>query len=748
MPRQPMQNQPQKIPQVYYQTSTSNQSFINMHYILKSLGIRNNRQHLILLDPDLAGVNPRDPRLSRMMKVKVLRECSNNFWYFIREVVRIPSPGVPGGIPFQLHRGNMAMMFLLIRNINTFLELPRQQGKTISALCWYLWVFNFGTTDAEITFLNKQMKDSKLNLQRLKDIRAMLPSYLQMDQAFSVVNGKKLKVSSTVESIQNPANRNLIKTAPSAKNEIGAANLLRGRSIVFLYADEWAFIPYNKTIYTNTIPALKTVQINAKKVGKPYGILLTTTPGILTTDEGRYANYMRNEATQFDEMWYDLTYQQIMQIIDANTKSNFVHVIFTYQQIGRDEAWFKDMCKDMQFQWDDIRREVLLEWSENPANSPFTKEQLEAVSRLVHPPVDKKLVLGKYVLNIYNNKIPLRPDMVPRYPPIMGVDVSGGYNQDSSAITIIDSYTTEVLACLNSNSISPIDLARAIYEITTRWYPNAVINVERNGGFGASVLAALINSKVKQNLYFEIKDRVIEETNDGIRIVRKKQKTRVFGLDSTKDRRDLLIEILRQRMEYHKDKFISPIIYNELKQMEVKRNGKVEHSDNSHDDQVFSYLMALYVWYEGKNLKETFNITKSSIKTDQDIDEVVTGLEEKYSDIVKEIEFIQKENEDNPTLQQLKETKKAAGILFPDFIKKERQKDAEITRLMVQNKVLKQAYANSHNMTPEDVDSLFMTNQKGIPDSVLLGFNTYEDNNQSPEEKINQLIYDIEEEDR
>ena len=95
MPRQPMQNQPQKIPQVYYQTSTSNQSFINMHYILKSLGIRNNRQHLILLDPDLAGVNPRDPRLSRMMKVKVLRECSNNFWYFIREVVRIPSPGVP-----------------------------------------------------------------------------------------------------------------------------------------------------------------------------------------------------------------------------------------------------------------------------------------------------------------------------------------------------------------------------------------------------------------------------------------------------------------------------------------------------------------------------------------------------------------------------------------------------------------------------------------------------------------------------
>ena len=68
-------------------------------------------------------------------------------------------------------------------------------------------------------------------------------------------------------------------------------------------------------------------------------------------------------------------------------------------------------------------------------------------------------------------------------------------------------------------------------------------------GFGASVLAKLIETKLKNNLYFEIKDRVIEETNDGIRIVRKKQKTKVYGLDSSKNKRDLLIQILRERME-------------------------------------------------------------------------------------------------------------------------------------------------------------------------------------------------------
>lgn len=470
-------------PMVYYQMSTTNKSFLNMHYILKSLGIKNNRFMLALLDPDLAGVNPFDPTLNRMMKNKILREVMNNYWYFLREVVRVPSPGVPGGVHYMLHRGNLAMNYCMMYNFNIFMELPRQQGKTISAACRYLWIYNFGTSNSEITFLNKKMDDSKLNLQRIKDIRELLPSYLRMDQAYSF-NNKKLKAPSTVESMKNPTNQNLIKTAPSARTKILAANLLRGRTLPLLWADEWAFIPFNETIYLNTIPAFKTAAMNAKKMGKPYGILLTTTPGILTTDEGISANRMRLLATPFNESWYDMTYDEIQSILNANDMSNFIYIRFSYKQIGRDEKWFTDICTDLQWKWDVIRREILLEWSENPENSPFRKEDLEAVSRLVKQAVDVKniKIFNKtYQLNIYDNQIPLKPDYTPKYPPIMGVDVSGGYNQDASAITIIDSRSTKVIADFRNNSISPIDLARVIYQIVTRWYPNAVINVERNG---------------------------------------------------------------------------------------------------------------------------------------------------------------------------------------------------------------------------------------------------------------------------
>ena len=143
-------------------------------------------------------------------------------------------------------------------------------------------------------------------------------------------------------------------------------------------------------------------------------------------------------------------------------------------------------------------------------------------------------------------------------------------------------------------------------------------------GFGSNVIQRLVKTNVKKNLYYEIKDRVIEETFNGHRVNQRKALVRVFGLDSTPSVRARLIEILYERVKYHKDKFIAPILLEEMSSMEVKRSGKVEHSNDSHDDQVFSYLMALYVWYDGHNIMENFNIMKNTIKTDEDV-EIVEG---------------------------------------------------------------------------------------------------------------------------
>jgi hypothetical protein len=684
-----------------------------MSYYLKDKGIKNNEFFLVLYDPDLAGVDPRDPRLNSYMKQKVLRECMINYWYFIREVIRIPDQGgqVGSGARYKLHRGNLAMNFGFMLNWNMFVEFPRQHFKTVSALCRFLWEFNFGTSNSEMMFINKKHDDSKLNLSRLKELRDALPSYLQMSENTDS-NGKKIKASNTVETLQHILNNNKIKTLASARNKVAANSLGRGCTQPRQWYDEYAFIPYNGIVYSSATPAFKTASMNAQRNNAPYGILITTTPGDLTTDEGMDAFLTKENATPFNELFYDFSLQQLEELKASNTNSSFFYMRFTYQQLGSGEDYFKQMVIDLKKDWPTIRREVLLEWAKVSDNSPFRKEDLNIVKNFIREPIRTVMLCGYYQFNIYK-------ELNLRFPPLVGVDVAGGYQKDSSTITVVDSQTTEVAADMNCNYISTPDLARVLYELVTKYMNNAVVNIERNGGYGASVLSKLVTTSIKRNLFYEIKDRVIEERTNGMNTVRKTQKVKVYGLDSTKDTRELLIQILRDRMEYHKDKFISPIIFSELETLEVKKNGRIEHSSNGHDDQIFSYLLALYIWYEGKDLMERYGIQKQSIRSDEDASEAVFGIEEKYDNIITEIES----SENDTIKQQLDILNSCKSISYEEWLQSQTKIDQQSMDKLLSTPLGKKAYAETYNIDEAEIQSNGLYQ---IPDTVFTDF--YNDN--------------------
>lgn len=75
-----IQQAPQVTRPIFLHKSSSNKSFLDMHYYLKERGIKNNDFFLALLDSGLAGVDPRDPNLPAHMKARILRECQLNYW--------------------------------------------------------------------------------------------------------------------------------------------------------------------------------------------------------------------------------------------------------------------------------------------------------------------------------------------------------------------------------------------------------------------------------------------------------------------------------------------------------------------------------------------------------------------------------------------------------------------------------------------------------------------------------------------
>lgn len=241
-------------------------------------------------------------------------------------------------------------------------------------------------------------------------------------------------------------------------------------------------------------------------------------------------------------------------------------------------------------------------------------------------------------------------------------------------------------------------------------------------GFGATVIAKLIKMGLKKNLYYEIKDVVVEERQDGVHAYKQKVRTKVYGLTSTKAVRQLLIDILLERVENHKDKIVSPIIYNELLGMEIKRNGKIEHSASTHDDQVFSMLMALYMWYEGVNMGERFGMKKTTIKTDDEIDEQIDYYNDETVEIV---EHFNQEDELNAEIEHdLNAAIRAGGTPMQEFLDQRRAKEKAQFEALVQTPLGERAYRQTYNI-PDNVPlSNYFNDANGynVPDSVFLGF--------------------------
>lgn len=275
-----------------------------------------------------------------------------------------------------------------------------------------------------------------------------------------------------------------------------------------------------------------------------------------------------------------------------------------------------------------------------------------------------------------------------------------------------------------------------------------VASIDKQLGFGVSVLQRLCKTSIKKNLYYEIKEKVIEEAFNGIRVDRRKARVKVYGLDSTKETRARLIELLHERVQYHKDKFISPVLHHELETLEVDNKGKTQAIYPNHDDQVFSYLMALYVWYDGKDLAENFGITKNVLRTDEDIEELDSDIDKqetreriKLEEIDVDIELLetQEAQMEKKFLDDAKRIKSRKE--FEDNRYDEEQ--AIFDSFLNTNKDAKKAYEKKYHIQP--TENSIETHFVKIPDSMFgnVSYDSDIDFEHAEQERLHGNLFDI-----
>ena len=162
--------------------------------------------------------------------------------------------------------------------------------------------------------------------------------------------------------------------------------------------------------------------------------------------------------------------------------------------------------------------------------------------------------------------------------------------------------------------------------------------------------------------------------------------------------------------------------------MEIKRNGKVEHSDSTHDDQVFSMLMALWVWYEGINLGERYGIKKTSIRTDDDIDEPIDWFNDDTVDIIDSFNTKDELAQDIET--DLNAAIKAGGTQMADFLKKQHEDEKRQYEALINTPLGEKAYRTLYNIPANQPINKYVNTGENfnVPDSVFTSFYNPTDN--------------------
>lgn len=617
----------------YYDTGTRNKSFLQVAKDLKSLGRKNFYFMLRLNDPTLVKVDPYSPNLTKDEISRILIECRNNIWYYLREVARIPSQGgVP--VPFKANRGNIAQTWCILHGIDSWLCLPRQQGKTQSALAVFAWAYSFGTNDSVFIFINKDGSNAKENLQRLKEQIECLPKYMQFEQILeedeTTGKVKIVKAVKNATSMRHPITKNKVIIKSKATSYEGALSLARGLTAPFLHFDEPEFTNQIKTIVENSVSTYETAASNARKNGALYGRVFSCTPGDLDTQCGMEAQEILSATVKWTEKMYDMEFDpkndnnEVREYIKNNGTNGIVYIEYSYKQIGLDDEWLRSISDKINNPLV-VKREILLQRLRGSSDSPFSQEDIEYITSVMRKPIDELYLLDTFRLDIYE-------ELNKRTPYLVGVDCSTGTLGDNNAITIIDPYTVRPVAEFKCPYIGETLYEKLLIELVQKVIPRAIIIIERNS-VGDGIVDHLMSSSIAHRLYFDknrdlVNYNLDEQSSVVSMLKRKGEQKKYYGVYTNGNSRESMMTILLRRVAEFKDDFVTQNIIEDISRLVKNKAGKILAGNGFHDDSIMSYLIAMYVYYHGNNLT-FFGFTKGS----QEIENQNQGLDYTYADL-------------------------------------------------------------------------------------------------------------------
>lgn len=655
-----------KHPNVIIDYETKNESFLRVAEIFHRMGISNCAFHLSLLDPDLQGVDPYSENLTLLQKAKIARECKRNFWYYLREVERIPEPGSMVAIPFAANRMNIALYWLFFNHVMTVVVILRQTGKTttLSALAKYL--LNFGAMNTFINLLTKSEGLKAETLTKIKTLYEELPDYLNFSTKKDIFNTDEI----FVKDLLNKFKGNLSSSSPKQAEKVG-----RGFTAPINLIDEAAFIENIAIAMGAMLMSGNAARAAAEKNDNPYGTLIATTAGNLDDRDGSYIYSLITGSTLWDEKFLDaLNLEELNHFIYTNSASGknatqrpIVNITMSYRQLGYDEKWMEKTKAANISTPENLKRDLYNMWLSGSTRSPIPKHLLELIrDHLVEYPHSEFYAPHNYLLRWYITKEEVEYRQKNGSTFVVGIDTSDGVNADDISFVVRDHIYGDVICAANFNETNLITIADFFVSFLIR-YENSLMIIERRSSaptiidyIMGKLLALGINPfKRMYNSIFQERERYQREydeiinarTNDEqVFFKHKKHIGFTTSGSGVTARSELFSTTLMQMLKFTGHALYDRKIIDQISAL-IERNGRIDHPTGGHDDMVIGALLSYWFMTVGKNLASYGMNTSILLKGNK------VYLEEKYKTEEEEFdraEMMAMEDEFNRLLDSFK----------------------------------------------------------------------------------------------
>jgi hypothetical protein len=612
---------------------TKNESFLLTAKELRNLGIKNYYFMLEVRNPGLyvQDIDPHNPNISPEDIGKVIGECSQNIWYFLREVCRVPAKGAPQPFRLLLTRASAAMGWCMQKSIDFMCDQPRQTYKTTFTRCLLLWVFLFGLKNVDIPFLHLDHTQARKNAKLFRDYLYELPLWMNPF--------KDMKKPPSPEALNYEKRNNTMPVISSANSFQDAMDKLRGRTLFVTDFDEYEYAPHFKGIMAGAIPAMKKGREIAKATGGIACNMFTSTPGNLETSDGRAAKAMIDLTPIWSERMYDLSDEALDNLFDGMSEEGEdendrcairrVYIKYNWKQLRKDEKWLRELYNEYKAlgEIDEYLRGVLQLRYRGGETTIFDQEDIDYILANIKEHIEPMyMAIDKYPMFIYPhrvgrvNKLSPCPYFDPTIPYMIGIDCATGSGNDSTAFIGINPYTLEIAFEVGSPHMGSHDQTRMVTFLADL-LPKAVFCLENNAP-GKFIVDFVQESKLEHRFYHDpkldmTKNLMVQNENHPSALERKATNKKYIGTYVGEQVRKDLFTCLRRNVKEYRHLINSTNLANQINTLIRTKTGRIEHDRGEHDDFVFAYMHILYILQYGANISR-FGIFKQKFEWEKE----------------------------------------------------------------------------------------------------------------------------------